>query len=328
MRKLYVRSILFYFPALAAIVFVLLMLAIPREYKIATYRFFFSEFFWLSAPYALLALAYARVAAKASEWFALCGACAAFVLSVTAFYARFIEPEQIVIRETNLHIGAPLRIALIADAHIGFLQNETRTQQVVDALNRLDVDVVAVAGDWTYEPVKPLRELLAPLSQLRHRMISVPGNHDEELPGPPLAVELRAALVANRVEPIEGQVVAVKGVRFVGMGDRWAHKDFIPELNDETSPLVALTHNPDSYARLAGTPIRTMLAGHTHGGQINLPWITAKVLKSATDGGFKAGMYNRNANGDRQVFVTTGLGTVGFPMRLFQPPVIDVLICR
>jgi uncharacterized protein len=189
-------------------------------------------------------------------------------------------------------------------------------------LNGLDVDLVVVAGDWTYEPTRPLSDLLAPLSQVKHRILSVPGNHDEELPGPPLATELRAALIANRVEPIEGKVVAIKGVRFVGMGDRWAKKDFLPALDDQVTPLVALAHNPDSIIRLTGTPIRTLLAGHTHGGQVNLPVITALVLRNTTEQGFKSGLYSM---GGKQVFVTAGLGMIGLPLRLFQPPVIDVI---
>jgi hypothetical protein len=244
------------------------------------------------------------------------------VLATSALYARFVEPEQIVIRQSSLQVGAQLRVALIADMHIGLFQGQERMKQIVDALNTLDIDVVVVAGDWTYEPTRPLMELLAPMSQSRHRVLSVPGNHDEELPGPPLAAELRAALTAHHVEPIEGRVVTVRGVRFVGMGDRWARKDVPPHTEGIDTPLVAVAHNPDSVDRLANTSVRAMLAGHTHGGQVNLPIVTEWMLKTATKGGFKRGLYQI---GDRQVFVTSGLGMIGLPLRLFQPPVIDVI---
>ena len=85
---------------------------------------------------------------------------------------------------------------------------------------------------------------------------------------------------------------------------------------------VALAHNPDSIDRLRGIPVHTLLAGHTHGGQINLPVVTAWMLATATRGGFKQGLY---AIGEKQVFVTSGLGMIGLPLRLFQPPAIDVI---
>jgi uncharacterized protein len=295
---------------------------LPRAQKIEAYRFFFTEVFWLAVPYGLIALAGLAVAYRARRRWMVLGTSFALLLAVSAIYARFVEPERIVVRESEVQVGAPLRVALISDLHIGLFQGRSRMQQIVDALNRLDIDVVLVAGDWTYEPCEPLIELLAPLAQLRHRVLSVPGNHDEEMPGPPLAAELRAALIAHRVEPIEGKVVNVRGINFVGVGDRWAHKDMVVPLVASRAPFVALAHNPDSIDRLANTPVRTLLAGHTHGGQINLPFATARVLKGATKGNFKRGLYPR---GERQIFVTSGMGVVGIPLRLFQPPVIDVL---
>ncbi len=325
MYKLSARTILVYIPlAIFVTIFVIARL-VPRALKLEIYGFFFSEFLWLSVPYATVALVFFFARARARRWFSATWAMLACCLALTTFYARFIESEQIVVRESRLTIGAPLRIALIADLHIGLFQGAERTQQIVNALNALDVDVVAVAGDWTYEPTRPLTELLAPLAQIRHRVISVPGNHDEEEPGPPLAAELRAALVANRVEPIEGRVVTINGVRVVGIGDRWARKDVVPNLAESAAPTIALAHNPDSIVRLAGTPITTLLAGHTHGGQINVPLLTRRVLNGSTKGAYKAGLYMRS---DKQVFVTSGIGMTGVPLRLFQPPVIDVLICR
>jgi uncharacterized protein len=65
-----------------------------------------------------------------------------------------------------------------------------------------------------------------------------------------------------------------------------------------------------------------LLAGHTHSGQINIPFATAHVLKKSTQGGLKRGLYPM---GKRQEFVTSGLGVVGLPLRLFQPPPIVVI---
>jgi uncharacterized protein len=315
-------NLLWIVPPILVAGFLFVVNVLPRAQKIEAYRFFFTEVFWLAVPYALIALIGFVIACRARRgWMAL-GTSLALLLAMSATYARFIEPEQIMVRESAMQVGAPLRVALISDLHIGLFQGRARVQQIVEALNGLDVDVVLVAGDWTYEPREPLVELLAPLAQSRHRILSVPGNHDEEMPGPPLAAELRAALIAHRVESIEGKVVNVKGINFVGVGDRWAHKDLVAPLAVSQAPFIALAHNPDSIDRLANTPIRTLLAAHTHGGQINLPFATARVLKGATRGNFKRGLYSM---GERQVFVTSGMGVVGLPLRLFQPPAIDLI---
>lgn len=324
MPKSIARVTLLYVPIFVFVLIFVLARLVPRDFKLEIYRFFFSDLLWIAVPYALLAFGFAIARIRTRRWGASAWALVACAIALTTLYARFIEPERIVIRETPIKIGAPIRIALISDLHIGLFHDEKRVQKIVDSLNQLDVDVVVVAGDWTYEPPRPLVHMLAPLSKLKHRALSVPGNHDEEAPGPPLAAELRAALIIHRVEPIEGRVVDIKGVHFVGIGDRWAHKDMVPILRDSTVPLVALAHNPDSLDRLNETPIRTLLAGHTHGGQINLPFVTEWVLGGIAKGGYKRGLY---ATADKQVFVTSGLGTIGVPLRLFQPPVIDVLIC-
>jgi uncharacterized protein len=325
MHKLTARTTLIYIPLAVFVAIFVIARLVPRDVKLEVYRFFFSDLLWLCAPYAIAALCFAFMRLRARQWFTSAWAFTVCCLALVTLYARFVETEKIIVRETHISVGATLRIALISDLHIGLFQGTAQTQKIVDALNQLDVDVVAVAGDWSYEPTRPLAELLAPFSQLRHRIISVPGNHDEEQPGPPLATELRNALIAHGVEPIEDSVAQVKGLRIVGIGDRWARKDRVPMLDESDLPIIALAHNPDSVVRLIGTPIKTLLAGHTHGGQINLPVLTRRVLRGSTKGAYKSGLYRR---ADTQVFVTSGLGMTGVPLRLFQPPIIDVLICR
>ena len=301
---------------------------LPREYKLATYQLLLNQLAWLVVPYIALALYCAWRAFSAKRWARLLLALTITIGAASAGYARFVEPTQLQVRQTTIVVGASARIALISDLHIGLYQGLDRTAQIVDKLNALDVDAVLVAGDWTYEPARPLAELFAPFARCRHRVLSVPGNHDEELPGPPLATELRAALIANRIEPIEGQSVQVNHLQIVGMGDRWARKDSLVPLVPFAArgPVtIALAHNPDSVDRLVGTHVKLLLAGHTHGGQINIPYLTEIILGKYTRGDFKRGLYQR---GEQQVYVTAGLGVTGAPLRFNQVPTIDVLNLR
>jgi uncharacterized protein len=297
----------------------------PRESKLEAYRFFFTEVFWLAIPYMVVTLACVIWSVRARKWFEATVAFTAFFVAALAWYGRFIEPNQLRVQETSIEIGATARIALISDLHVGLFQGRDRAQQVVDALNALDVDAVLVAGDWTYEPTAPITELLAPFSKCRHRVLSVPGNHDEEMPGPPLAAELRAALIRNKVIPIDGTINRVRDIQVIGMGDRWARKDGIPRVLDTSLPTIALAHNPDSVDKLKNADVKLLLAGHTHGGQVNIPLLVDWALRGATEGNFKQGLYRRDK---QQVYVTAGLGMIGIPLRLFQPPVIDIINLR
>lgn len=252
----------------------------------------------------------------------------AVIGSVLGIYARFIEPNLLIVKESKIKTGYSLKIALISDMHYGLYSTDWQMQRLVNKLNTLDVDMVLVAGDWTYEPSKKidLAQQLTPFKQLKYPIYSVPGNHDEQMPGPPLEKELRAALMANNVRPIEGQSIDLGAVRLAGIGDVFnkVGQERLSALNIQDKPMLLLTHNPDSYYALPNLqqPF-VLLAGHTHGGQVNLPLLTEKILKVVTQQGYKRGWYALPNN--NQLFVTSGIGMIGLPLRFAMPPTIDIL---
>jgi uncharacterized protein len=295
-----------------------------RELRLDAYYLFFAYAFWLLLPYATFAIYSTFNEFRARRTLNGFVALAVTTGLTLALYGFYVEPSRLSVRETTISFDRPVRFALVSDLHVGLYQDEKQVAKIVDALNQLDVDAVLVAGDWTYEPRQPLVQLLSPFAQCRHRVFSVPGNHDEEKPGPNLRAELRSALLQHGVTPIEGTARIVNGIQIVGLGDRWAGKDHIPEF-DPALPTIALAHNPDSVVQLKNTPIGLMLAGHTHGGQIDLPLVSLWKLKGITREGFIRGQYERYG---KRVFVTSGTGMTSIPLRLFQPPVIDIVNLR
>lgn len=254
------------------------------------------------------------------------------LISLFLIYTRFIEPASLVIRHTPIQLQHgpalehPLRVALIADIHIGlFSGRERQLHKIVEAVNLEKPDFIVISGDWTYEPNDHLKRDLQILSGFIAPVYSVPGNHDEEIPGPPVRKRLHEAIVNAGIKDIENQIVEMDEVRLMGVGDLWAGKadlDHLPELPQDKHWLL-LAHNPDTVALvppLVNRPL--MLSGHTHGGQIELPWITSFVMRQVSEMGYKRGLYQAE---NAQVFVTIGTGLVGIPLRFRAPPTIDIL---
>ncbi len=242
-------------------------------------------------------------------------------------WARFVEPQIIRIAYTELRgTGVDARLALISDIHLGVYKDRAFLERVVDRINTLPVDAVVIAGDLTYEPQQQsLHDLFAPLARVKAPVYAVLGNHDQQRPGPDIDRALRAALAAHGVQIIEGRSVPLRGYRLAGLGDRWAGKDDPGFLAHEgEGPWIVVAHNPDSAMQLSPRSTRLMLAGHTHGGQIRIPWLYRKVIP--TEHGFDRGeQWAHTPQGPVRVFTTAGVGEVGLPLRLFNPPVIDVL---
>jgi len=170
-----------------------------------------------------------------------------------------------------------------------------------------------------------LPELLAPLARLRHPAFSVPGNHDESRPGPPVRDELRRTLMAVGVTPVEYRHVLLDRFTLVGLGDHFAHRDGIQPVlaAPADKPRIVLMHNPDSAMALPPGSAVLALAGHTHGGQIRIPPLYRYAIPCVYP--FDRGLHTF---GPVPIFVTSGLGQTGLPMRFLNPPVIDVLEIR
>lgn len=253
-------------------------------------------------------------------------------LVLVGLWSSWIEPYWIRVRHTTLSgipaEAQPLKLALVADIHWGLFFRDRQLDDLVDRLNAMDVDAVIVAGDWTHEPTQDLRAGFAPLARLRHPVWGVLGNHDTGAPGPPLAAALRQALQGHGVQLLEGQRLLFRGWEVLGLGDLWGGdpRGDVARLllpGTPTVPRLVLAHQPDTAALLPAGSARLVLSGHTHGGQIMLPWITRHwVLPGMSAQGWFEGLNTTPAG---PLFVTAGVGTIGLPARLAVVPRIDVL---
>ncbi len=251
-----------------------------------------------------------------------------FLLTLSFIYSRFIERNIIKTETTEIEVGFNAKIVVISDIHLGVYKNDKFLKRVVEKINKIEnVDAVLIPGDFTYYPNENLENLFYPLKDLKVPVYGILGNHDDEKPGPPIQEELKKALENNNVIFLdnESSVLKEKNINILGLGDNWAREDDITQINNfsESDNLIVITHNPDTTLNYKNSIPDLTISGHTHGGQIRLPYFYKKAIPC--DGNFDRGL-SENIFG--KLFISTGIGEVGLPMRLGVPPVIDVLELR
>ncbi|MSQ82081.1 MAG: hypothetical protein EXR77_04075 [Myxococcales bacterium] len=275
---------------------------------------------WLLFPLAL-ASAY-QVCKGPRRWVAALGT-GVWLLGI---WARFIEPQWIRTEHAHIDLGLPqpLTIALISDTHLGLFKSSAFLARVVEEVNAAQPAALFIAGDLTYEPPDDLVTLFAPLRELKIPAYYVPGNHDERAPGPYVRPTLAAALASHGVQSLEDRTIALGGLTFAGLGDLWGGRLDWAVLRRAQSPVVLLMHNPDSLLRLppvAATKVKLALAGHTHCGQVRVPWLYQRMIP--TTGPFDCGWH---AVEGLPLFITPGTGEIGLPLRWLNPPTVSVLL--
>ena len=238
------------------------------------------------------------------------------VLCILYVYMRWVEPQWIAVREYG---SGKLKIAVVSDLHLGAYKGRRFLERVVRIVNDLRVDVVLLPGDFVYAAGDP-EELLAPLRQIEAPMYGVLGNHDLEPTGEFSCGEMYRILTALGVEMIDNRAVKMGRFDLVGIGSLMAGDDRYDAVNEVRGEVLVLAHNPDCAHRFKNKDVKMMICGHTHGGQIRVPWLYKKVIPCDED--FDTGLHMVNG---MAVFVSGGLGEVVLPLRMGVRPEIVVL---
>ena len=114
----------------------------------------------------------------------------------------------------------------------------------------------------------------------------------------------------------------------VGIDDGYSGHDYLPKaligVPVDARPIV-ISHYPDSAWRLGPGRWAVVLSGHTHGSQIRLPFIARYARERIAKTRFSHGLYCVNRT---PVFVTTGVGTSGHPLRIFSRPEVATIVLR
>jgi uncharacterized protein len=252
--------------------------------------------------------------------------------------AAMLDVTRYKLRPRNWPAGRKLTISVIADLHAGGPNmGIERISHIVDTSNGLRPDIVLLLGDFVAthkfvtEPI-PAPVWAAELSRLKAPLgvHAILGNHDWWFH----QADIRLALKRVGIPVMENDAVLLgeRGARFwlAGIGDqlaiplgqgRFRGADDLPATlamigNDE--PVILMVHEPDIFTKVPDR-VSLTLAGHTHGGQIRVPFMWPAFVPSQYGARFA---YGHIVEGGRDLIVSGGLGTSVVPMRIGVPPEI------
>jgi hypothetical protein len=264
-------------------------------------------------------------------------AVAGCVVLALALWALWLEPASLTVAEERIILRSSghgsLRVAVLADLHVGSPFNGIeKLRDIVDRTNAAGPDVVCILGDLVIQGViggdfvSP-EETAAELRRLRAGVgsVAVLGNHDGWLNHD----RVRDALERNGIRVLEETAqkfsTPAGPVWIGGVSDLWTGRHDVATaltaIKDDGAPVILMTHNPDVFP-VVPDRVALTLAGHTHGGQVRLPFVGRPIVPSRFGERFAAGHV---VEGGRHLFVATGLGTSILPIRFRVPPAVTVL---
>jgi hypothetical protein len=253
-------------------------------------------------------------------------------------YGMYVEPDTMDVKEVEIKLPrlprqfSGYRIVQFSDLHMGGWMDGGRLRKVVDLVKQQQPDLVVITGDffngpvWGGNLVRAAEELVVELSRLTADVttLGVLGNHDYWSD----AGEVRKALERCGVIEIgngfyslerEGQELHIAGVDDVWYGND--DLDAVLSKLPSTGEAILLAHEPD-FADISAKSGRfgLQLSGHSHGGQIVLPFLGAPVLPRLGRK-YPNGLYKV---GDMWQYTNRGVGMADLPIRFNCPPEITV----
>jgi len=258
-------------------------------------------------------------------------------LLALVLYSTQVEPSalKVVIQRLRLpRLDAGLRgfrLVQISDIHMGGWMNRRRLERVVEKVLKQNPDLVAITGDFIMrgkidrDVFTDLSCALAPLAR-QVKTVAVLGNHDHRYG----LKELRNLFMKTGIDELRNRVLTIeRGVaqlQLAGVDDIWLEEDDLNGLLmqiPEQGAAVLLAHEPD-FADIAAESGRfdLQISGHTHGGQISLPFFGPLALPGLGRR-YPSGLYRVGAMWQ---YTNRGVGMGSLPLRFNCPPEITVFI--
>lgn len=258
----------------------------------------------------------------------------------SVFYAFKVEPFRVSVKEYRLNeareTAQQLNVVQFSDLHIKEDFTYLNLRKIVDRINGQNPDIVLFTGDLydNYAKYNDDENIISELQKIeaKYGKIAVWGNRDygggasRQYEG--LMENAGFTLLKNETCYIaleNGRELAV-----TGLDDALLGNPGMPELDKERDLgyRILVTHEPDVVERYLDCEYEIALSGHSHGGQVNIPFLpfiqSGAAMSTALAVNYIGGMYELDGNGLKAVFVNTGIGTTHISARFGVVPEITV----
>lgn len=249
-----------------------------------------------------------------------------------ASYPVFIERSLVQINYYRIPVPVlpnefnRLRVVHLTDLHLGFLVSASFIESVINKANRLKADIIVCTGDYVHarNSAKEIDTVWPIMMKLKaaYGVYSVLGNHDHWADTEKSLQWLEKS--GQSVRHSSKEIYRGKSRIIIGgTGDYWEDELKIDRCfsnSDEGDCRILLTHNPDAIDTAFKTPLSLVLSGHTHGGQVSIPFYGPPVLP-VKNKRYSSGLIETEKG---NLFISKGIGWAIYPIRFNCYPEIAV----
>jgi len=252
------------------------------------------------------------------------------------FYSAYVEPHLLRVKQYDMKFeqvaGNPITVVQFSDTHVGDFFTTEDLKKVVDKINEQQADLVLFTGDLMDNAAEydgSIDEIATILSKIKatNGKYAVFGNRDygggaerfyEDLME---SAGFEVLVNSSRTLEVKGTTISLFGADDALIGYYNSNKTMQGISNDHLNLL--LIHEPDLISDFLSYPIDLATAGHSHGGQVYIPFY-GPLLTTALAEDYVRGLYDFGNNRKTLLYVNTGIGNTKVPFRLFNVPQISV----
>ena len=221
-----------------------------------------------------------------------------------------------------------LKIVQITDIHLSPFLSETEFARAIDMANQTRAHLALVTGDLISRRGDPLDACLRQCARLKADagVLGCLGNHETYAEVEGYVTEQGRRLGIGflrhqaRMLRFGAAVINIAGVDYQRI-----HRRYLKGAEKLVAPgalNILLSHNPDVFPVAAAQGYAVTIAGHTHGGQVNFELLHEHISVARFFTPYVRGLYRQGAS---SVYVSSGLGTIGVPIRIGVPPEVSLL---
>jgi len=251
-------------------------------------------------------------------------------------YGALVQRTDFRVREVDVPIpGLPddldgLRVLQLSDIHLSAFLSEKELAGVIDASNELRPHLAVVTGDLISSHSDPLEACVGQIVRIKSDagVFGCLGNHETYARAEQHTADLGARygvpFLRRQARQLRfgNSTVNLAGVDFQSHRMKNHYLAGAEKLVAPGAINILLSHNPDVFPTAANQGYNLLLAGHTHGGQVNVEILDQSITPARFFTPYVYGLYRSES---AAAYVTRGIGTIGIPARIGAPPEISLL---